>query len=245
MKKRPPRFFKTLADYQEMTIGDELHRVLADDIDKRVIPGSINHCAIAVDLWDDRPAGCVRRPEVMVAKHRYDVSVWPEPGLRMDFCFYNDAVTQITELSDMRVTDPTVKVGGLNYGLRLKRVVEITPSTKASRMRDKVAREVRGREYDTLLQGWILGGREGPEPQMPHHLRTKSAKPSAGKREKAKPKMSARLAALEKRDGRWPHVDVHEEMRQRKEREADERERERRRRERARIEAKRQGRRYT
>lgn len=213
MRRRPPRYFHTLSDYQEMTVGDELHRVLAEDIDNRIIPGSVNHCPIAIDLWDDRPSGCMTRPKVLAANHRYDVSVWPEPGLRYDFCFYNDAVCQITELSDMGES-----VGGLNYGLRLKNIAEFEPPTAALRAHEKRAREVRTGEYHKLMQVWINSGRQGDPPAMPSHM--------VGGHHK----MAQRLRAVQRKH--LPHVDVHEEMLKRKEEEFEKREKARRERER-------------
>jgi hypothetical protein len=209
------RHFNTLKDWEEMRIGDELHRVLADDIDGRIDAG-VNNCAIAIDLWDDRPPTCSRRPHVMSKAHTYHVSVWPEPGKRLDFNFTNDAALQITEAANSK---PPVSVAGLGYDLRLKNVETFKPKTPRDYERDRRAREAKKVEYQTVIQKWVNDGQRGEPPGKPsvltggHHI------------------MPEREAVM--REYHLPHVNPHEEMMKRREAERRKKEWEREKRERA------------
>jgi hypothetical protein len=194
----PTRFFTTLKDYLEMKIGDQLDRLLAEDIDDRVVPGSVMDCAIAVDLWDDRPPLCVTRPRVMAAQYRWPVSVYPEPGLRYDFCFYHDCVSQIIQL-----TDEGHKVGGLTYGLILKNIESFEPTTSKTREVQRKTRKAKERQYHSLMQTWIKNDRVGEPPPMPSHMR-------GGHHQ-----ISHRLKLLE--EMKLSHVDVYAESLKRKE----------------------------
>jgi hypothetical protein len=163
--KRPVRYFHTYQDILEMAVGDQLHRVLPDGIDDQ-IGFTVTSCAIAVDAWQDRLATTTRPPRVLDSAHRHHVSCWPQAGVRYDFDFADDSVTKITSKADRGEL-----VAGDCYKLRLMNIQTITESTPISRQRERQNRIVRTRQYETLMQTWILSGREGPEPEKPSHLR--------------------------------------------------------------------------